>query len=331
MPDPSATRVGALETVRQGHDLARGSRDAAAVGALQEALAQLGFPVDIDGAYGPQTSRLVQVVQVARGLRTSGTCDAATLDALEAMIGAVVPVENGPDTGPVPPPAPRGDEPVAGLYRGDRFAGQVALSFDDGPRIGRTDKVLDVLRAQGVPASFYTLGERLVAEPELFRRIDAEGHRIGNHSWDHPDFMKIAVDAVRAQLERHRTERARVLGRDVPAHVRPPYGSPFHSDLRPAADHHAAIGQVLAEHGAALMMWQVDTWDWKYASDPVSVVRRFAKELDARKSGGTVLMHDIHPQGAEALPGVLDVVRQRGFRLVREEALLGTKYGAGVA
>lgn len=72
-------------------------------------------------------------------------------------------------------------------------------------------------------------------------------------------------------------------------------------------------------------MWQIDTWDWQYSNRPWEVVRRFITELD-RVGGGVVLMHDIQQQTVEALPAILDVVRQRGLTVVRETALLADKY-----
>ena len=305
--------------------LRRGVNAHDAVAALQGALSRLGHVVPVDGVFGDQVQRILKCWQAARSLQSDGVVGPRTLTALAAALTAPALSESRPARRHSRPPTPGPGEPVAGLYRQDRFPGRIAFTFDDGPDPSHTPTVLHALSTAGVHGTFFMLGSKAQARPDLVRRVAAAGHEIGNHSWSHPNFMEISTDAVRQQLHRTQATIASILGTGRFFHVRPPYGSPFHSSRAPASAYWEPIGQVLQDHGAQLMMWQVDTWDWKYRGRPWEVVQRFRAELGATH-GGALLMHDIHLHSAEALPAILDVVRQAGLQVVSTEALLADKY-----
>ncbi|MCB9760275.1 MAG: polysaccharide deacetylase family protein [Alphaproteobacteria bacterium] len=324
-PRPEPLDDHALDGLWDGREVLQAGRARAdAVVPVQRALVALFHSLRIDGDYGPRTQRAVQVAQAARGLATDGVVSRRTLQALAAAISSP-PLQVLPTMPGIQYPAGPG-EPVAGIYRFDRYPGYLALTFDDGPRAGRTDAVLDVLAAAGVRATFYVLGSRVSQAPDTLRAAVQAGHRVGLHSWDHPDFSKASDHEIRDQLERTAGVVRLTLGAVPTPYVRPPYGSPFYSDQPPLRDHWARVGRVLAAQGWMLTMWQVDSWDWKYPGDPHRAVQRFAEELD-RAGGGAGLLHDIHSQAAEALPGILDLARQRGLAICDEDTLLALKYG----
>ena len=178
----------------------------------------------------------------------------------------------------------------------------VALTFDDGP--GRhTARLLDDLDSLDAPATFFMLGASVRVAPDLVRRMAAEGHEVGNHTYDHRQLTKLGPDRQRAQVER---AQAAIAGAGVRATVfRPPYGS-YDATTREVA-------------GLPIILWDVDTLDWKHRSteQTTSIALR-----DAR-AGSIVLMHDIHASTVDAVPGVVAGLRERGFTLVTVSQLLG--------
>src|SRR6059058_6205242 len=100
----------------------------------------------------------------------------------------------------------------------------IAMTFDDGPSATLTPKLLDLLAARHIKATFFVIGENVAEHPEIVERTAREGHEIGNHSWSHPNLAKMSDDAVRSQIKR--TEEA-IIGAigSRPVLLRPPYGS----------------------------------------------------------------------------------------------------------
>jgi peptidoglycan/xylan/chitin deacetylase (PgdA/CDA1 family) len=188
--------------------------------------------------------------------------------------------------------------------------GRVALTFDDGPQPGATDRVLDVLAELGVRATFFCVGRNARAHPRLVHRIRAEGHAVGSHSMTHPH----PGETVRAQLRREyadgRQAVADVLGADTPL-FRPPHG---HIDL---------AGAVMLRHLAvSTWLWTVDPTDWR----PDATAQEIAAVAGRADSGDVVLLHDWveQPLADEALdrsatiaalPIVVAAIRERGLTL----------------
>lgn len=172
----------------------------------------------------------------------------------------------------------------------------VSLTFDDGPG-PYTARLLDTLKAGGVRATFFMLGENVGAHRDLVRRMVLEGHEVANHSWSHPDLTSVSSGELRTQIQR--TQQA-IKGASgvVPTLMRPPYG--------------ATNKQVGHAIGMPLILWSVDTLDWRYRS----VGRDTRVGIKEPASGGVVLFHDIHKPSVDSIPKVVDGLKKRGFTLV---------------
>ncbi len=98
------------------------------------------------------------------------------------------------------------------------------LTFDNGYEQGYTPKVLDVLKKEKVPATFFVTGHYLQSQPELTKRMVAEGHIIGNHSWHHPDMTQISDEKIREELRRVKEKTKELTGQKEMKYLRPPRG-----------------------------------------------------------------------------------------------------------
>src|SRR5436309_11816507 len=182
---------------------------------------------------------------------------------------------------------------VAGPY--------IAMTFDDGPSATLTPKLLDILAAHYIKATFFVIGENVAEHPEIVVRAAREGHEIGNHSWSHPNLAKMSEEAVRSQLRR--TDDAIKSATGVrPTLLRPPYGSITARQKRWIHD----------EFGYQITLWDVDPYDWKRPG-PSVVCNRILKET---RPGSIVLSHDIHPGTIEAMPSTFDQLQAKGFKFV---------------
>ena len=157
------------------------------------------------------------------------------------------------------------------------------LTFDDGPNPKITPQVLDWLKENQFHATFFLVGENVTRYPDLVRRIIAEGHDIGNHSWSHPKLSGLSDAKVRDQLRRTEDAIVKACGRR-PTLFRPPYGA-----LKPAQK-----AWIEKEFGYKIVLWDIDTLDWTKKTTSADVARRIEKGLKPG-SPNIILSHDIHP------------------------------------
>lgn len=191
----------------------------------------------------------------------------------------------------------------------------VALTFDDGPSPEYTPKILDILKARGVKATFYILGVNATAHPDLLRRIYDEGHDIGNHSYSH---QPLTAGRERAFTELNATQRTIEGALGVRTKLfRPPYMTPYS-----AIERDMETLYVAAELGYVVAGYDVETFD-SLASH--QQIRRAA--VDGVTGGGRiVLMHDAggnRNPTIEALPHIIDDLSARGFRFTTTHELAG--------
>jgi peptidoglycan-N-acetylglucosamine deacetylase len=183
----------------------------------------------------------------------------------------------------------------------------IALTFDDGPNATLTPKLLDLLAARHLKATFFVVGQNAADHPEILKRAVREGHEIGNHTWSHPNLGKMSDEAVRKELQKTDDAITAAIGKH-PTLLRPPYGSITAREKKWIHD----------EFGYRIILWDVDPLDWKRPG-PSVVTARILKET---KAGSIVLSHDIHPPTIEAMPATFDQLMKKGFKSVTVTELL---------
>ncbi len=216
-------------------------------------------------------------------------------------------------------------------YQLDQYgssAKQVALTFDDGPDPEWTPKILDVLKEKDAKAAFFLIGIQAEKYPKLAQRIYAEGHEIGNHTFTHPDISNIRKSYMKVELnlaERFFASRVGVK----PMLFRPPYSI----DQEPDTADQVRPLEIAQEMGYITVGDKIDPHDWQ---DPpaTQIVSDLMAHLppcdpDDLRCGNIVLLHDgggNRAQTVQALPLIIDGLRQRGYQIVPVSQLLGKKY-----
>jgi peptidoglycan/xylan/chitin deacetylase (PgdA/CDA1 family) len=183
----------------------------------------------------------------------------------------------------------------------------VYLTFDDGP--GRfTPEILSVLKEHHARATFFMCGTQAKRHPELVRRV-ARHHRIGNHTWDHPDLWTLGYDAQLRQLRKTQRVLTRLTG-SPPTLMRPPYGHENHDTY-----------EVRQRLGLSMVGWDALGNDWEPDRPARKISRQVLRDVDA--GGDTILLHDSdchHPRQdftgtVRALPRIIEGLRARGHTL----------------
>jgi peptidoglycan/xylan/chitin deacetylase (PgdA/CDA1 family) len=195
------------------------------------------------------------------------------------------------------------------LVRGPREGNRIALTFDDGPTETYTSQILDILREHRVPATFFVCGQNVERHPDLLRRIVAEGHEVGNHTYSHPYLFFKSRRRICDEIDRTQAIIQDVVG-FRPKIFRPPYGSRWFG-LVPA----------LLERGMHLVQWSATGYDWK--KDAEGIRQSALKEIHP---GAVILLHDgreirdaseiDRASTVRALPGLIEGVREKGYQIV---------------
>lgn len=192
--------------------------------------------------------------------------------------------------------------PVSGKF--------IAMTFDDGPHPKNTPRLLDILRARNIKATFYVIGRSVDTHPDVLRRTVAEGHEIGNHTYTHPLLTKLSDSAVRRELDRCKESVSKAAGIGMRT-MRPPYGGLLQRQRQ----------LVLDEYGYPTILWSADPLDWKRPGASVITSRI----LSNTAAGGIVLAHDLHAQTVDAMPATLDGLLRKGFQFVTVSQLIAMK------
>jgi peptidoglycan/xylan/chitin deacetylase (PgdA/CDA1 family) len=151
------------------------------------------------------------------------------------------------------------------------------------------------------------IGQNAERNPDLVRRILAEGHEIGNHSWTHPQLSKLSDDRVTQEITKTQ-EAIKSASGFTPTTLRPPYGAI-------TARQRAWIEN---QFGLNIILWSVDPFDWKRPG-PSVITQRI---LSGARPGAIILSHDIHKQTVDAMPATLDALLAKGFKFVTVSQLL---------
>ena len=192
------------------------------------------------------------------------------------------------------------------IIRGPRDTRRIAITFDDGPSPGVTEKVLQALSQNRAKATFFMIGNRIKESPNLAREVQSQGHEIANHSYTHPFLSRLSTETVKQELEK--TQNIIEETMNVKAHwFRPPYGA-FKVSQAP-------IATALKLN---IVIWSVDPQDW--ARPGINVIHR--RIINQTSGGDIILCHDLHRQTGEAAPYVIASLVNRGFELVTLSELL---------
>ena len=182
---------------------------------------------------------------------------------------------------------------------------EIVLSFDDGPSPATTEQVLDALAAECVKANFFIVGQHAKERPDLVRRAYSDGHAIGTHSQTHPDLAKLPLAAAEREIDDGIRSVQSALG---PQMTQAPFFRAPYLQTTPQLD------QFLFERGLMLWSIDIDSEDWRPQS-PEDVIARVLTRLEAKHSG-IVLMHDVQPHTAAALPTLLRKFKTLGYSIV---------------
>ncbi len=185
----------------------------------------------------------------------------------------------------------------------------VALTFDDGPADPYTEEYLDILDRYGAKATFFNLGDNVLAYPELARRIVAEGHQIANHTMAHNQLTAVDADTVRSEIARS-AQAINDTCHVATTHIRPPYG-----DFTERSWLYSG-GMI-----TAAIRWSGDSQDWRLPGVDAIVENTLA----GVHSGSILLMHDgggDRSEDVDALPKIIEQLQDDGYTLVTVSDLM---------
>lgn len=184
------------------------------------------------------------------------------------------------------------------------------LTFDAGYENGCTSKILDILKKHKVPAAFFLVGNYIEQEPELVKRIVAEGHLVGNHTYSHPDMSQIASqEDFRKELTSLEELYEETTGEKMLKIYRPPQGKYSESNL-----------QMAAELGYTTVFWSLAYVDW-YEDQQPSREEALKKLIPRIHPGAIVLLHSTSATNAEVLDELICKWKELGYEFKSLEEL----------
>ncbi|GAB3618847.1 peptidoglycan-N-acetylmuramic acid deacetylase PdaC [Glutamicibacter endophyticus] len=188
----------------------------------------------------------------------------------------------------------------------------VALTFDDGPG-PKTGVLLDTLKEAQVPATFFVVGPNAKTRQKFLKRMAAEGHQIGNHTYTHRSLSGLSKEQVSKELQSTDAAISDAIGASSTV-MRPPYGA-----------HNKQVDRLST---TPLIIWDVDTEDWRHRNSKKTVDNAMAEV----KPGSVILMHDIHESTVKAVPELIKKLKAAGYTPVRIDTLFAhSKLTAGKA
>lgn len=179
----------------------------------------------------------------------------------------------------------------------------VALTFDDGPDPRYTPQLLDGLKARGIHATFFLIGNKLEGQEELVERMYREGHLIGNHTYSHVELAKLPDSEARQEIQKTSNAIYEITGK-YPTYVRPPFGE--------------WAEQLEFEVEMFPVMWDIDPLDWKRTD-----VRGIVKDVESKVDDGSViLLHDCYESSVQAALQIADDLTEQGYQFVTVDQMI---------
>lgn len=170
----------------------------------------------------------------------------------------------------------------------------VALTFDDGPSAETTPRLLEILEQKDVRATFFMLGNMARNNPDVVKKVQNGWHEIASHTMYHQNLIRIPIASAQSDINEAKAVLEGILGRK-PSLTRPPYGN--------------SNNVVRESISTPIILWSVDTLDWKNKNTE-SIVSTTMSEVH---DGAIILMHDIHPTSVDAIPTLIDTLRNAGY------------------
>ena len=180
---------------------------------------------------------------------------------------------------------------------------RIALTFDDGPHPVYTPKLLDGLKERNVKATFFVVGKNIEGREDIIKRMDEEGHLIGNHTYDHVKITGLPEEEACAQITKTSELVKEITGKNT-EFVRPPFG---------AWDKKLECGFEMFP-----VLWSIDPLDWT-TKNVDAVVQ---KVLSRAEENSIILLHDYYDSSVEAALKIVDALLERGFEFVTVDELV---------
>ncbi|WP_409342089.1 delta-lactam-biosynthetic de-N-acetylase [Paenibacillus sp. MBLB4367] len=187
------------------------------------------------------------------------------------------------------------------VFLGDTGSKALYLTFDNGYENGFSPRILDTLKEKKVPAAFFVTGQFVREQPELLKRMTAEGHIIGNHSWSHPDMTTISDAKIKEELDKVKEAALRVTGQPDMTFLRPPRGIFSERTLA-----------VTKNMGYTNVFWSLAYMDWDVNAQK-GAQYAYEKVMSQLHPGAVMLLHSISRDNAEALGRIIDGARKQGY------------------
>lgn len=188
-----------------------------------------------------------------------------------------------------------------GIFLGNTEEKELYLTFDNGYENGFTPRILDVLKEKQVPAAFFVTGHYIKDQPELVKRMAAEGHIVGNHSWSHPDMSTISDAKITDELEKVRAGVEALTGNKEMKYLRPPRGI-----------FNERVLAVSGSLGYTNVFWSVAYKDWDTAQQRGSQYA-YDMVMNQLHPGAVLLLHSVSKDNTEALGRIIDEARCKGY------------------
>lgn len=188
-----------------------------------------------------------------------------------------------------------------GYYIGDTDYKQIFLTFDEGYENGYTEKILDILKEKDVQAAFFVTKTYIRDNPELILRMAEEGHIVGNHSVTHADFTTLSDAEIIEELNGCAEAYKGLTGEDMPMFFRPPEGVYSVRTL-----------EKTQEAGYKTIFWSYAYNDWDTKNQPGKDAA-YNMAMNNYHNGAIMLLHAVSKSNTEALPDIIDDLREKGY------------------
>lgn len=193
----------------------------------------------------------------------------------------------------------------ANIPEGSKF---VALTFDDGPGYDSTQRILNVLAKYNAKGTWFVLGSKVDANPDMLKKIDAAGHEVANHSYSHPNLVELDLTSALQNINSASSSIKKVISKS-PAYLRPPYGS--YNDA------------IASNTNMGIALWSVDSLDWKYRNGQAT----YQHVMNTLTVNPVILFHDIYDTSADAVELLVPRLAAEGYTFVTYSEMMAITGG----